>query len=138
MKFYLFIFKVFKQLIFYSVFKINTATTCPGCTGTSRKSLMRFLNYWRNKGAFQSSCSSNRNHFVWFSALPGLWHLGLGAKSDQDTKYQLRRAMQVSPALLVVNTSSKTAIPETFRKELKRILPYIPDLTLLKWSGGKV
>ena len=26
----------------------------------------------------------------------------------------------------------------TLEKELKRILPHVPDLTLLRWSGGKV
>ena len=26
----------------------------------------------------------------------------------------------------------------TIRKEIRRILPHIPDLTLLRWSGGKV
>ena len=26
----------------------------------------------------------------------------------------------------------------TLRKELKRILPHVPDLTLLKWLGGKI
>ena len=26
----------------------------------------------------------------------------------------------------------------TVRKELRRIVPHIPDLTLLRWSGGKI
>ena len=26
----------------------------------------------------------------------------------------------------------------TIKKEMRRILPHVPDLTLLRWSGGKV
>ncbi|GFZ19865.1 hypothetical protein Acr_28g0005700 [Actinidia rufa] len=86
-------------------------------TATKRKSLKRFFGRSRSWDASPYPCYWNPNHFAESLSLPVL-----GRRRG-------RRA--------IICRAEKCRAPRAIT-ELRRLLPHIPDLTLLRWTGGKV
>ncbi|GFZ16041.1 hypothetical protein Acr_25g0004500 [Actinidia rufa] len=96
--------------------RIRPAIILLGFMATKRQSLKRFSGQSRSRDASPYLCYWNPNHFAGSLSLPVLGHRGWRATICRAEKCRAPRAIT----------------------ELRRLLPHIPDLTLLRWTGGKV
>ncbi|GFY95104.1 hypothetical protein Acr_10g0004890 [Actinidia rufa] len=126
-------------------FQIRTAIILPGSMATKRKSLKRFSGRSRSRDASPYPCYWNPNHFAESLSLSVLGRRGRQAIICREENRRAPRAMWVSPKIPMNKHGEKSPSRDdsieclgSFRTELRRLLPHIPDLTLLRWTGEKV
>ncbi|GFY93951.1 hypothetical protein Acr_09g0003970 [Actinidia rufa] len=141
---FIFIMLGWANIVYYS-FQISTAIILLGYMATKRKSLKRFSGRSRSQDASPYPCYWNPNHFAESLSLPVLGRQGRrgdnlpsgeapSSSSDVgESQNPHEQARRESPS-----RDDSIECLGSFRTELRRLIPHIPDLTLLRWTGEKV